>query len=287
MAPSANVQLTEQQQAIYEHNTGPALIQAVAGAGKTTSIVHRVERLVREEIVPATAILVTAFNKQTADELKQALAGWPHCARVQVRTLHAVGYSIIRRAAQRGLLDGLDLDIGDKDMLDQSLYFQTLREARRTKVSYSAELETIDQEDFLTYLGICKGNLQYADLRAAKLPPDALKHARQAQAPRTLDWYLDLYKLYEAVRHRLGAITFDDMLMTAWEILLRHPQLRQEICAQYQTVLVDEFQDVNLAQYQLLDVLTASHRNYMAIGDPAQAIYGWRGSDPRFILGFT
>src|SRR4051794_4023369 len=183
MAPSANVQLTEQQQAIYHHNSGPALVQAVAGAGKTTSIVHRVERLVREGIVPAAAILVTAFNKQTADELKQALVTWPHCARVQVRTLHAVGYSIIRRAAQRGLLDGLDLDIGDKDMLDQTLYYQALNGARRDKVSYSGELETIDQEDFLTYLGICKGNLQYADLGPAKLPPEALRQARQAQPP--------------------------------------------------------------------------------------------------------
>lgn len=287
MAPSADVKLTDEQQVIVAHDLGPAVVQAVAGAGKTTSIVHRIERLVCEDIVPAAAVLVTAFNKQTADELKQALLQWPHCARVQVRTLHAVGYSIIRRAAKRGLLNNVDLDTADKDSLDQTLFYQTLQEARRAQVEYVDELETIDQEDFLTYIGISKGNLLYANLRAAQLPPEAARYAKEATAPRLKEWYLDLYRRYEVNRRRRGAITFDDMIMVAWELLLRSPRLRQEICSQYQMVLVDEFQDVNIAQYRLLDVLTEGHRNYMVIGDPAQAIYGWRGSDPRLMQEFA
>ncbi|MCB0123991.1 MAG: ATP-dependent helicase, partial [Caldilineaceae bacterium] len=95
-----------------------------------------------------------------------------------------------------------------------------------------------------------------------------------------------LYQLYEEVRRDEGMLTFDDQLMTGWELLVRHPDILKEWQARYRAVLVDEFQDVNRAQAEILDLLTAPHRNYMAIGDDDQTIYEWRGADPRFILDF-
>ncbi|HSH80866.1 MAG TPA: ATP-dependent helicase [Herpetosiphonaceae bacterium] len=280
------VELTDQQRAIVAHDLGPALVFAVAGAGKTTALVHRIARLVRERIVAPERILATSFNRQAVDEIKGMLSEWPQAGRVQTKTLHALGFSIISRAQRHGLLPNVQLDTGGKDTLDQRLYYQTLADARRARVAYLAELGSIDQEDFLTYVGVCKGNLRYADLAAAQLPCSAPHAATQASAPDGLDWYLDLYQRYEAVRHRQGAITYDDMLMTSWELLVRYPELLAEARRPLDLVLVDEFQDVNLAQFQLLDHLTAPHRNYMAIGDDDQTIYAWRGASPTFILGF-
>ncbi|HZG67388.1 MAG TPA: UvrD-helicase domain-containing protein, partial [Herpetosiphonaceae bacterium] len=150
MAPRIDVRLTEQQQAIVAHDHGPALVFAVAGAGKTTAVVHRIERLVREGVCAPGRILATSFNKQATDELKAALSAWPHCARVQTKTLHAIGFGVVNRAQRDGLLPLPPLEVSDKDGLDQKILFATLADARRAKVSYAPELEGLDQEDFLS-----------------------------------------------------------------------------------------------------------------------------------------
>ncbi|MCL4871054.1 MAG: ATP-dependent helicase [Anaerolineae bacterium] len=279
---------TPQQQAVINHNHGPALVFAVAGAGKTTAMVHRIERLVREQLFPAEQILATSFARANVQDLRQAMKQWPHCGRVHLRTLHSLGYQIIRQAQDQGLVRGLRLggDDDEEGSGGQSVLSKTLHEARRRNLPFKKELDGLDWQDFLAYVGFCKGNLHYAHLERANLPAAALKLASQAEPPPQLPWYLDLYRLYEEVRQQQGAITFDDMLLTAWELLLRFPPLAERLRQMYQCVLVDEFQDINLVQSELLDLLTP-HRNYMAIGDDDQTIYEWRGANPRFILEFA
>jgi hypothetical protein len=82
--------LTEQQQAVVGHNHGPALVFAVAGAGKTTAMVHRIERLVRDGLFAPNQILATSFGRANIADLRRALQPWPHCADVDVRTLHSL-----------------------------------------------------------------------------------------------------------------------------------------------------------------------------------------------------
>lgn len=276
--------LTDEQQAIVAHSEGPALVFAVAGAGKTTALVHRLERLVRERVFEPRKILATSFSRMAVDDLKRSLSRWPHTQGVQVSTLHALGYRIVRKAASEGLLKLAEIK---EEGSEQALLQRTLRRARELKVSWAQELENLEPEDFLGYVGACKGNLQYADLRGAGLPPAALQVASQAEAPRELEWYLELYRLFEQVRQAEGLLTFDDMLMQGWEVLVRYPSILQTVQKTFQAVLVDEFQDVNLAQSELLDLITALHRNYMAVGDDDQTIYEWRGASPRFILDFA
>ena len=278
--------LTEQQQAIVDHNIGPALVFAVAGAGKTTAMVRRIERLAREQIFPPDRILATSFSRATVQDIRTALKRWPHCADVRLVTLHALGYRVIRRAQQCGYLPRVAFDNSDESDLSRSIVYQTLAVARNRRVAYRDELEGMDVEDFLTFVSACKGNLRYANLEQADLPSPGQTVATQAQPPENLAWYLDLYRLFEELRCEQGQITFDDMLMTGWELLVRHADLLAEFRRQAECVLVDEFQDVNLAQAEILDLLTAPHRNYMAIGDDDQTIYEWRGADPRFILTF-
>lgn len=280
--------LTPQQQAIVDHNLGPALVFAVAGAGKTTAMVQRIARLVREGVFRPEQILATSFNRAANEEITARLKAHPGGDRVQVRTLHALGYLIVRGAHRRKLLPHVRLDLlrDGAEGADRQLLYKALAEARQRRVAYADELNRLDPEDFLSYVGACKGNLHYADLKAAQLPEAAQAVAQQARPPAGLTWYLDLYRLYEQVRRQEGLLGFDDMLMTGWEILVRHEAVLAELRAQIQCVLVDEYQDINLAQAEILDLLTWPNRNYMAIGDDDQTIYEWRGASPRFILGF-
>jgi DNA helicase II / ATP-dependent DNA helicase PcrA len=281
----ASIQLTDQQQAVVEHNEGPALVFAVAGAGKTTAMVHRIERLVREHVFPAEQILATSFGRANVVDLKRTLAPWPYCRAVDIRTLHSLGLDILRRAQRHGYLSQLRLSNGPDS---QQLLNISLAEARRREIPYKRELDTLDRTDFLDYIGFCKGNLWYADLRRANLPKAARKLAKAAKAPEPpLDWYLDFYRIFEQVRLQNGAVTFDDMLMSGWEALVQFPEVLDEVQAQYRCVLVDEFQDINLVQSAILDLITQPERHYMAIGDDDQTIYEWRGADPGFILNFA
>lgn len=286
-APSP--QLTPEQQAIVAHNYGPALVFAVAGAGKTTTMVQRIARLVREGIFAPEQILATSFNKAANEEILTRLKQQPRCDRVEVKTLHALGYLIVRAASQRGLLPGIKpLSSGEGiQAVDRQLFYKTLTAVRSQRVRYADELDRLDQEDFLNYVGACKGNLHYADLAAAQLSPAAQRIAKQARPPAELPWYQDLYRQYERVRQQEGLLTFDDLLMTGWEILTRHEEILATLRQQYRCLLVDEFQDINLAQSEILDLLSWPDRHYMAIGDDDQTIYEWRGASPRFILKFA
>jgi len=282
----ADTPLTDEQRAIVTHDRGPALVFAVAGAGKTTAMTHRIERLVREGIFPARAILATSFSKASVQDIKAALARWPHCAPVLVQTLHAVGWGLLKAAQRRGHLPELNLS-SEEDGAESQLLGRVLSRAWREKAAYAPDLEELDRQDFLTYVGVMKANLWYADLERADLPPSARAAAGQAPAPPGFAWYRDLYGLYERVRAQERILTFDDMLLSGWECLHRFPDVLDEARRRFQCVLVDEFQDVNRVQSEMLDLLTAPDRNYMAIGDDDQTIYEWRGADPGLILSFA
>ena len=258
---------------------------AVAGAGKTTAMTYRIERLVRENVFPAASILATSFSKASVQDIKAALAQWPHCAGVQVQTLHAVGLGILRLAQRRGLGAELSLSAGDEGT-DSQLLGRVLGAAWREKVPFAPELDAMDRPDFLTYVGVMKANLLYPDPAKLRLPPAALAQVGQAPTPPGFGWYPALYALYERVRVQEQILTFDDMLLSAWECLHRFPEVLADARRRFACVLVDEFQDVNKVQSEILDLLTP-HRNYMAIGDDDQTIYEWRGADPGFILNFA
>src|SRR5262245_32374384 len=107
------LKLTEAQLSIVAHNLGPALVFAVAGSGKTTATVYRIERLVRERVFNPGDLLATSFSRLAVRDIRRNLDEWPHCGEVDVRTLHSLGYEILRLAQKRGHLDNLQLSEGD------------------------------------------------------------------------------------------------------------------------------------------------------------------------------
>lgn len=279
-----SILLTPEQSAVVAHNHGPALVFAVAGAGKTTAMVHRIERLVRQRLYPPRQILATSFSKATVQDIETALRRWPHCQAVQVSTLHALGLSALNEAKGMGLIRDFRVAGDQGAYSERGLLKQVLGLARRRGLDIP---NSFDEQDFLNYVGMCKGNFLYPSCEDQDLPPRALEQIQTATAPEELPEYLSLYALYEETRRELGVIGFDDMLLSAWELLLRFPELLARIQQRFSCVLVDEFQDVNAVQSELLDLLVAEHGNYMAIGDDDQTIYEWRGASTRYILEFA
>ena len=278
------LRLTDEQQRIVDHDLGPALVFAVAGAGKTTTMVRRIERLVREGHFKPERVLATSFSRATVDDLKRALSAFPHARKVQVKTLHGLAYGMLRDADKLKLGPELKLP-RDVEFAPHAILNGALALARSSRAPFVAELDTLDQEDFFAYLGGCKATLAFTKERYRELPDKSV--ASLAEAPATLPWYLGLFKLYEQVRLEMGVLTFDDLVPEAWLRLQAYPALAKRYQGKFDTVLVDEFQDTNLSQVELLDILIHSHRNVMVCGDDDQGIFGFRKASNRFILNFA
>ena len=275
-------QLTEEQRRIVRHGEGPALVFAVAGAGKTTALVHRVARLVERGVAPGD-ILASSFSRATVRDLEAGLRALG-LSGVGCRTLHSLGRRLIQQAEAE---HHWSRRLGDEDVhpgrLGSVLAGRALSRLAREREVDDHDLD-IDRGELEDQISAWKAQLCYPDLEAAALPDAARQAARQAEHDN--EDFVTLYRYYEAERAREGWVTFDDMLLEGWEALLRFEDLRARAQQAYEHVLVDEFQDVSRVQHQLIDVLTAPHRNYMAVGDDDQCIYEWRGADPSFILEF-
>jgi len=244
---------TDEQAKIIGHNEGPALVFAVAGSGKTTTIVHRIARLCSEGKFAPSSILATCFNSSAAGNLRKDLAKLNVPAEfevkeiergkaVRVHTLNGLGSSILRHAAQLGLTSKYKL----AEDIRNDIIHPAIQSAKRDPI-LSRCLQSMDTDDFLEYVSLCKANIQYPDLVSANLPEMAGKIATQATAPSDVraKWYLDFYRYFEEERTKLELLTFDDQLLCAWDSLVRFPILLRDIRARHQCVIVDEFQDIN------------------------------------------
>ncbi len=275
------MQLTDEQQRIVHHDTGPAIVYAVAGAGKSTTLAHRVVRLVKARGVAPSRILVCSFSRETVGDIRAKIealgVAGTHCV-----TFNALGRRLVQQAVSAGHWPAFD----EKDIEHKpaQLAMRALIELGRRQGKNFATLD-LNPEDLQTWISICKGNLRYARLADARLPAEGLNAATQAAHPDNAH-YPEAYRIYEELRQQSRSLTFDDQLLLGWEALIRFPDVRAAFTQAYDYVLVDEYQDVNLVQVQLADILTERHRNFMAIGDDDQCIYEWRGAAVRFILDF-
>lgn len=296
---------TPEQQRIVEHGDGHALVFAVAGSGKTTTLVGRVRHLIRNRGVRPARILATTFTREARRSLEEKLSQYPECTGVTVLTLHALATRVVDRAREMGYTE---LVIGEEHFAHRLFL-----EARKVLLSDLAQdhpqllmahhgssssvqvsdaevrllreqLRRLTYKDFETYLGIQKGNLRLPHV-PADLPPDAAALVTPPDAG--LDAYALLYVRHDELRRREGKLDFDDLIVAAWMLLSRFPALLDDVASRWDYVNVDEFQDVNLAQSEMMHLVASRARSFMAIGDDDQTIYQWRGAHPRFILGFA
>jgi DNA helicase-2/ATP-dependent DNA helicase PcrA len=266
-SPDLLAGLNDAQRLAVLTTDGPTLIVAGAGSGKTRVLTHRVAHLVKDKGVPPTAILAITFTNKAAKEMQERLRHLvgPVVKAMWVSTFHSACVRILRRSGSAlGYTSTFSIyDEGDAERLMtqvcRQLDFDPKRlapRAMRNAVS-AAKDELLDPEDFADR---ARGFFE--------------KKAAEA------------YKLYQRRLVESNALDFDDLIMQTVRLFREHPDVLASYQARFRYVLVDEFQDTNPAQYELLKLLCASHRNLSVVGDGDQSIYAFRGATVRNILDF-
>ncbi|MBI3836554.1 MAG: UvrD-helicase domain-containing protein [Planctomycetia bacterium] len=256
--------LTPAQREAVEHLEGPLLILAGPGSGKTRVITHRIANLLRHG-VPARAILALTFTNKAADEMRARLERLAPGEPVWMSTFHRFCSRLLR---QYGPLVGLRENFTIYDSSDsRNVLRRTLDELHIDAVLYPPER-------IASAISWAKNNLITAEHYQAR-PGHPLGSV--------------VAKVYPAYQARLlasSAVDFDDLLLHVASMLRESPETRSALDARYRYILVDEYQDTNLAQYTIARALSIDVPNLAVTGDPDQSIYGWRGANLRNILDF-
>jgi DNA helicase II / ATP-dependent DNA helicase PcrA len=259
--------LNEAQREAVLATEGPLLVVAGAGSGKTRVLTYRVAHLVNAIGVKPNEILAITFTNKAAAEMKtrlEDLLGGPARA-IWILTFHAACGRILRREAPRL---GYRTNFTIYDQADQiRLTKQCLEELER------------DPKRFVPR-GI---HAQISNAKNNLVGPEAYRERVASFYDQTV---ADVYELYQRRLFASNAVDFDDMLMLTVQVLEGFPEARERWQNAFRYILVDEYQDTNHAQYALLKVMSRTHMNVCAVGDPDQSIYAFRGADIRNILDF-
>ncbi len=257
--------LNDAQRRAVEHPSGPALVLAGAGSGKTRVIVERMAWLISERGVDPRNILALTFTNKAAGELRTRVAQRLEVDSVAswVGTFHSFGLFVLRREAEKlGRSKNLTI-FDDADQL--SLMKHVMQDAGSPK--------SMTPREVLWWISRQKQDV---------LSPDS----EEADAAGGEGPMRTLWRRYEAALIRVGAVDFDDLLVLLVRMLEDHPDLRKKYQERYRYVLIDEYQDTNHAQYRIAKGLCSESGNLFAVGDEDQAIYSWRGATIRNILDF-
>ena len=252
--------LNPEQQRAATHESGPLLILAGAGTGKTRTIVARITWLVSTGVDPAKILAVTFTNK-AAREMKERIKGMidDKASEITACTFHALCVRILRADA--------------------------------VKIGYKNNFTIFDEGD---QLGLIKKVINRVTAKDEKLDPGLAKNLISKaknngwSAPQDDETVIGaVYARYNRDLLSLNAMDFDDLLVKAVQLLNEHPDVRDKWRSRYSQMLVDEFQDTNRLQLDLVSLLASgSPPNICVVGDDDQSIYGWRGAEVSNILEF-
>lgn len=276
---------TEQQLQIIEHDEGRAVVFAVAGSGKTTTMAWRVKRLAQQSGVQSCRIVATTFSRFARDQMRSKFHELKISSDVYTLTLHQFAARVIT-LANRKINFMPRVQIGDK-----ALQRNTLRDVKKRILSSNgiqddsimSSIKDISEEDFLDFLGKMKGALEFTERGFEQLPEQlqVISSIRSfAKGSRWLEILIDAYEEARLERRFRG---YDDMLVDALEAVYCSQIMRADISTRFDHIIVDEYQDINKAQDALVRVCDEKSGNLMVIGDDDQTIYEWRGATPAFI----
>ncbi len=271
-------ELNEKQQQAAAHTDGAMLVVAGPGTGKTNVITHRIAHLIRNhQIAPQQIFAVTFTNKaaqEMLDRIKELL-GTTQGLEVRIHTFHAFCVRLLRQHAETiGL--GVNFAIFSQETQEEVL-IECLRELGQNRLTYPPWM-------LRDIMGACKIKLEdpTADRDEIRLGDGTV-----IDDPVQVQDILDLLKAYQTKLASHNALDFDDLISKSVEVLEQVPDVRAEYHNDIRFILVDEYQDINAAQYALLKLLSRSpQHNVMVVADEDQSIYSWRGSDPKYIEQF-
>ena len=260
--------LNPEQLEAVNHLDGPLLIMAGAGSGKTRVLTCRIANLIAQGISPWNILAITFTNK-AANEMKlraEKLIGEP-AREVILSTFHSFCARFLRR------------EIGITDEFNSNFVIYDANDSKTLIKQCLAEMG-------LSYDYFKNVNLKISDFKNNLLDPD---HCLKGIAKNDAFYRFNVQEIYRLYQQKLcenNALDFDDLLFIAVKILKEHPDILDKYQERFKYISVDEYQDTNVAQYMLTNLLAAKYKNLCVVGDADQSIYGWRGADMRNILSF-
>ncbi|RLC49012.1 MAG: DNA helicase UvrD [Candidatus Cloacimonadota bacterium] len=252
------ISLNTQQEKAIEHHSGPILIIAGPGTGKTLTLTSRIAHLIRNRHIKPEHILAITFTNKASMEMKERLNHLLEdehiIADLNVSTFHSFGLSILKEHCNKF---GRDSNFSILDEEEKKQAFSKIGITQKEINSYVKKITSAKQ--------LVKSYKDISDENFARI-----------------------YKKYEQLLKKYNAFDIDDLIYYPVKLLSEFSDIANQYREKYQWILVDEYQDINYAQYQFIRLLAPNkHSNLSVIGDPNQAIYGFRGANVKFIKDFT
>ncbi|PVX49824.1 DNA helicase-2/ATP-dependent DNA helicase PcrA [Balneicella halophila] len=265
--------LNEEQRRAVEHIDGAALVIASAGSGKTRVLTYRIAHLIANGVTPHN-ILALTFTNKAAREMKERIAkivGYDYAAGLWMGTFHSVFAKILRYEAEA---------IGFNSSF--TIYDATDAKNAVKLIIKSLQLDDSVYKPVAIYnrISAAKNNLITAS--AYQNSPHIRVRDEAAKRPRTGE----IYEIYANKCRKANAMDFDDLLLYTNILFKNNPEILAKYQQRFTHILVDEYQDTNMAQYMIIKMLGQVHRNVFMVGDDAQSIYSFRGAKIENILNF-
>lgn len=266
-------QLNKQQREAVEYNSGPSLIIAGAGSGKTRVLTYKIAYLMQQGYHPQS-ILALTFTNKAAREMKERIAqliGWQYARYLWMGTFHSVFSRILRTEAER---IGFTANFTIFDSADSRNLIKTIIKQFQLddKIYKPARVQSI--------ISNAKNALISPQMYAQN--KELIEYDQRAKMP----MIKDLYREYNNRLRASNTMDFDDLLFYTNRLFRDHPDVLAAYQERYQFILVDEYQDTNFAQYLVVKQLADAHHRVCVVGDDAQSIYSFRGANIENILKF-
>lgn len=245
------------------HRDGPMIVLAGPGSGKTLVITHRTKCLIEEHGIEPSEILVITFTKASAVEMRERFNKLSEGQRYPVNfgTFHAVFFKVLRYA----------YNLNGNNILREDVKYDYLKE-----IVTNQNLEIEDLNDFVSDLA--------SEISLVKGDMIDLSHYYAKSCSE--DTFKQIFNDYERKLSNANLIDFDDMLVKCYELLKAREDILQMWQQKYKYILIDEFQDINLVQYEIIKMLSKPQDNLFIVGDDDQSIYRFRGAKPEIMLNF-
>jgi DNA helicase-2/ATP-dependent DNA helicase PcrA len=266
--PSLTDGMNEAQAEAIMFRDGACLVVAGAGSGKTTVMTKRVAALVESGVSPDEILLLTFTNKAARNMVERARLYTPHADRVAAGTFHSVAFRLLRENAHLFNLPGKP----------------SLIDANDTESVFKAIAKRLGGKDAnLPAPSVIASAHGFAVNTMRDL--DDVVFDKYEQYSSDLDYMRKVVEEYRLYKRERALFDYDDLL-AVWNRMLDHPSVTEEMRRRFRYVMVDEHQDSNALQCSIIVKLAGEHPNVMVVGDPAQAIYAFRGAAPRTMFSF-
>ena len=250
----------ESQSRAAAHGTGPMMVLAGPGSGKTTVITGRTCNLIKQGI-PASSILVVTFTKAAAREMKERFLHLMnlHASQVTFGTFHGVFYGILRHTYH----------LSGQNILSEDMKMKLLRELVDTYCQ-----DTEDETDLLENL-----SREISTVKDGRIDLSHYYSACMAE-----EVFRKIFEKYQGWKNK--KLDFDDIMVWTYELFRKRPDILKLWQNKFQYILIDEFQDINPIQYDIIRMLASPRNNLFIVGDDDQSIYRFRGAKPELMLNF-